>query len=164
VIKGVATLSGDDLIWAMCRARGHAPVWAPTGVAYRSEPGAWVYPRYTSDSEAGELIARYAVSVERPSEQTGWQWRAAMEGVGGVEQGMLGETARGGDLPRDCVVPAGAGDQASGAGGMTAEQFEALATLLRSRGSSREAARMVLVEGYARKAPRRSTGLEGGRR
>lgn len=92
MIKGVATLSGDDLIWAMCRARGHAPVWAPTGVAYRSEPGAWVYPRYTSDSEAGELIARYAVNVERPSEQTGWQWRAAMEGVGGVEQCMLGET------------------------------------------------------------------------
>lgn len=44
---------------------------------------------------------------------------------------------------------------------MTAEQFEALATLLRSRGPSREAARLVLVEGYARKDAAQATGLEG---
>lgn len=42
---------------------------------------------------------------------------------------------------------------------MTGEQFAAVATLLRMRGPSREAARMVLVDGIAGVAAAEQTGL-----
>lgn len=44
---------------------------------------------------------------------------------------------------------------------MSPAQFDALAVLLRSRNPSREAARLVLVDGYARKDAAQATGLEG---
>lgn len=70
-------LNGRALIWATCLALGHSPVIAATGIAYRDDSGSWVYPRFTSDSEAGELIATQWVSVERPSKgQITPVWRA----------------------------------------------------------------------------------------
>lgn len=90
--KDVAALSGAELIWATCRALGHAPVWAATGVAYHSEHGAWVYPRYTSDEEVGELIAKRRVSVERPSARTQGLWRAAADRLDGKEVAVTGKT------------------------------------------------------------------------
>jgi len=70
-------LTGNALIWAVCRALGHAPVVAETGIAYRSDHGSWVYPRYTSDSEAGELMSSEWIGVERPSRgQKTPVWRA----------------------------------------------------------------------------------------
>ena len=60
-------LTGNALIWAACRALGHAPVVAETGIAYLSDHGSFVYPRYTSDSEAGELMSSEWIGVERPS-------------------------------------------------------------------------------------------------
>lgn len=90
--KDVAALSGAELIWATCRALGHAPVFVATGVAYHSDHGAWVYPRYTSDEEVGELIAKHKVSVERPSARNNGAWRATMAGTDGVDHIALGKT------------------------------------------------------------------------
>jgi hypothetical protein len=59
-------LDADALLWAVCLALGHAPVLAATGIAYRSDHGSWVYPRFTSDQEAGELMASEWIGVERP--------------------------------------------------------------------------------------------------
>ena len=76
----VKTLNGDALIWAMCVALGHAPVVAATGIAYRIDHGSWVYPRFTSDSEVGELMSLEWVSVERPSKgQSIPTWRAVTD-------------------------------------------------------------------------------------
>lgn len=73
-------LTGNALIWAVCHALKLAPVVAKTGVAYRSEHGSWVYPRYTDDSEAGVLMASEWIGVERPSNrQTPPQWRAVTD-------------------------------------------------------------------------------------
>lgn len=70
-------LSGNALIWAVCCALRNAPVIAATGIAYRSDHGSWVYPRYTSDSEAGELMSSEWIGVERPSRgQKTPVWRA----------------------------------------------------------------------------------------
>lgn len=70
-------LSGDALLWAVCFALGHAPVVAATGIAYRSDHGSWVYPRFTSDAEAGELMSSEWIGVERPSRgQKTPVWRA----------------------------------------------------------------------------------------
>lgn len=44
---------------------------------------------------------------------------------------------------------------------MTLEVFNAIAKLLRSRGATRTAARLVLVEGKARKDAMAATGLSG---
>ncbi len=67
------TLSGASLIWAVCKALRQAPVIAVTGIAYRSDHGSWVYPRYTDDSEAGLLMASELIGAERPSQgQSGW--------------------------------------------------------------------------------------------
>jgi hypothetical protein len=74
------TLDGNSLIWAMCLALGQSPVMAATGIAYRSDHGSWVYPRFTSDSEAGELMASEWVSAERPSKgQSTPTWRAVTD-------------------------------------------------------------------------------------
>lgn len=70
-------LSGMALLWAVCRALGHAPVATATGIAYRSDHGSWVYPRYTSDSEVAELMSTEWIGVERPSRgQKTPVWRA----------------------------------------------------------------------------------------
>jgi hypothetical protein len=70
-------LNGSALLWAVCLALGQAPVVAATGIAYRSDHGSWVYPRYTSDSEAGELMASEWIGVERPCRgQSPPVWRA----------------------------------------------------------------------------------------
>lgn len=71
------TLTGNALIWAVCHALKHAPVVAATGIAYKSDHGSWVYPRYTSDAEAGELMASEWIGVERPCKgQKPPVWRA----------------------------------------------------------------------------------------
>lgn len=73
-------LDGQALIWATCLALGYSPVVAATGVAYRSDHGSWVYPRFTDDSEAGPLMASEWVSVERPSGgQKPPVWRAVTD-------------------------------------------------------------------------------------
>lgn len=70
-------LEGSSLMWAVCLALGHAPAITPTGVAYRSDHGSWVYPRFTSDAEAGELMSSEWIGVERPSRgQKTPVWRA----------------------------------------------------------------------------------------
>ena len=70
-------LSGAALLWAVCLALGHAPVVAATGIAYRSDQGTWVYPRYTSDEEAGALMSSEWIGVESPSRgQKTPLWRA----------------------------------------------------------------------------------------
>lgn len=70
-------LSGEALLWATCLALGHSPVVAATGIAYRSDHGSWVYPRYTSEHEAGELMSAEWIGVERPSRgQKTPLWRA----------------------------------------------------------------------------------------
>ena len=70
-------LDGAALIWAMCLALGHSPEVAATGVAYKDDHGSWVYPRFTSDSEVGELMTKECIGVERPSKgQTVPLWRA----------------------------------------------------------------------------------------
>ena len=61
------TLCGNALIWAVCSALNQSPVVAPTGIAFRSEHGSWVYPRYTEDDEAGQLMASEWISAERPN-------------------------------------------------------------------------------------------------
>lgn len=74
------TLTGQALIWATCLALRHSPVVAATGVAYRSDHGSWVYPRYTSDQEVGELMSSEWIGVERPSRgQKTPVWRAITE-------------------------------------------------------------------------------------
>lgn len=71
------TLTGATLLWAVCRALGHAPVVAATGIAYRSDHGSWVYPRYTDDAEVGTLMSSEWIGVERPSHgQKPPVWRA----------------------------------------------------------------------------------------
>lgn len=50
-------LSGKALLWATCLALGHSPVVAATGIAYRRDHGSWVYPRFTSEQEVGELMS-----------------------------------------------------------------------------------------------------------
>ena len=73
----VEELSGSALLWAVCLALGHAPVMAATGIAYRSDHGSWVYPRFTSDAEAGELMSSEWIGVERPCRgQKTPAWRA----------------------------------------------------------------------------------------
>lgn len=44
---------------------------------------------------------------------------------------------------------------------MDARQFETIAKLIRSRGASKEAARLVIVEGFARKDAAARTGIAG---
>lgn len=74
------TLDGPALLWAMCLALGHAPVLAATGIAYRSDHGSWVYPRFTDDSEVGALMTAEWVSVERLCKrQTTPTWRAVTD-------------------------------------------------------------------------------------
>ena len=73
-------LDGQALIWATCSALGHSPEIAMNGIAYRSDHGSWVYPRYTDDTEAGDLIASYWISVERPSKgQQTPSWRVVTD-------------------------------------------------------------------------------------
>lgn len=70
-------LSGKALLWATCLALGHSPVVAATGIAYRSDHGSWVYPRFTSEQEVGELMSAEWIGVERPSRgQRTPVWRA----------------------------------------------------------------------------------------
>lgn len=73
-------LEGKALLWAVCKALGQSPIIAATGIAYRSDHGSWVYPNYTSDSEAGELMASEWISAERPTKgQSTPMWRTVME-------------------------------------------------------------------------------------
>jgi hypothetical protein len=77
------TLDGPALIWAMCIALGHTPVSAATGIAYRSDHGSWVYPRFTDDSEVGPLMMAEKVGVERPfGSQAVPLWRAITDTKG----------------------------------------------------------------------------------
>lgn len=70
-------LIGDALIWAVATALGKGPVVAATGVAYRSDHGSWVYPRYTEDVEAVALMRQEWIGVDRPSNgQATPLWRA----------------------------------------------------------------------------------------
>lgn len=70
-------LSGKALLWATCLALGHSPVVAATGIAYLSDHGSWVYPRFTSEQEVGELMSAEWIGVERPSRgQKTPVWRA----------------------------------------------------------------------------------------
>ena len=73
-------LLGDALIWAVTKALGKAPVIAGTGVAYKSDHGSWVYPRYASDDEAVALMTQEWIGVDRPSRgQTTPLWRAVTD-------------------------------------------------------------------------------------
>lgn len=70
-------LNEKALLWATCLALGHSPVVAATGIAYRSDHGTWVYPRFTSEQEVGALMSAEWIGVERPSRgQKKPVWRA----------------------------------------------------------------------------------------
>lgn len=70
-------LGGNALLWAVCMALGQAPSVTATGIAYRSDHGSWVSPRYASDDEVGALMSSEWIGVERPSKgQVRPVWRA----------------------------------------------------------------------------------------
>lgn len=70
-------LLGDALIWSVALALRESPVITATGVAYKSDHGSWVYPRYTDDTEAVVLMSQEWIGVDPPSGgQVTPLWRA----------------------------------------------------------------------------------------
>lgn len=72
------TLAGQALNWAVLQALGLAPTIDSAGkVCYRSDHGSLVSPDFESAADAGEIIHREWIGLDRPSKgQTPPLWRA----------------------------------------------------------------------------------------